>query len=323
MAEISVVVPVYGVEQYIGRCIESILAQTFFDFELILVDDGSTDDSGLICDKYAQTDKRIRVVHQENLGVAVARNRGAKDSTGHFITFIDGDDWVDRMYLECLYKACVENDADIAVMSFDSVIDEKDAVPQRECSFCLLENYEALNKFGVICGTTYRSAVSKLVRAEIVKENPFPINRRWAEDTACIYKWYWAAKKIVEVSGWLYFYYYNQKSVSNLKFDSRYLGELDTFEEMIEFYEREGLDSLHRVYVNRYLETAYRLVCCSIDEKRNDITRIIQKRMRKMLKKYAKRYGLTIDKKTDLYDIVYPNRTRVYRVLLRVFQVKK
>lgn len=104
MPEVSIIVPVYGVERYIGKCIESILDQSFNDLELILVDDGSLDDSGNICDGYAQKDCRVKVIHSPNRGVSHARNLGIESAKGRFISFIDGDDWVDPDYLTLMLK---------------------------------------------------------------------------------------------------------------------------------------------------------------------------------------------------------------------------
>lgn len=108
MPIISIIVPVYKVEKYLHRCIDSILAQTYTDFELILVDDGSPDRSGSICDAYAQQDARIRVIHKENGGVSTARNAGMKEAKGEWITFIDSDDWVDETYLEDFHVEQIE-----------------------------------------------------------------------------------------------------------------------------------------------------------------------------------------------------------------------
>ena len=99
--QISIVVPVYNVEKYLERCIDSILAQTFTDFELLLINDGSKDSSGLICDKYTEKDSRIRVFHKENEGVSRARNLGISNARGRWLCFIDSDDWVDKEYLHC------------------------------------------------------------------------------------------------------------------------------------------------------------------------------------------------------------------------------
>ena len=104
MAEVSIIVPVYQVEKYIRQCIDSILAQTFTDFELILVDDGSKDNSGKICDEYAEKDKRIRVIHKENDGLSGARNKGLDNASGNYFMFVDGDDYISPNMAECLYK---------------------------------------------------------------------------------------------------------------------------------------------------------------------------------------------------------------------------
>lgn len=99
---ISVIVPVYNVEKYLSHCIDSIITQTFTDFELLLVDDGSTDGSGKICDYYAGKDERVKVFHNENKGVSAARNQGLKEAAGDWICFVDSDDWVENDYLQCL-----------------------------------------------------------------------------------------------------------------------------------------------------------------------------------------------------------------------------
>lgn len=102
--QISVIVPVYNVEKYLSRCIESILSQTFTDFELLLIDDGSTDRSGEICDEYAKKDTRIRVFHTKNRGVSAARNLGLDNAKGEWISFVDSDDWVENDYLKSLFN---------------------------------------------------------------------------------------------------------------------------------------------------------------------------------------------------------------------------
>lgn len=123
MSIISVIVPVYNVEQYLRRCIDSILAQTFIDFELILVDDGSQDQSGLICDEYAKMDRRVRVLHTVNGGVSVARNVGLDIICGKYVAFCDSDDYWKRDWLELLYVAMEEKQVD-CVSGSHSVVSE-------------------------------------------------------------------------------------------------------------------------------------------------------------------------------------------------------
>lgn len=121
---ISVVVPVYKVEKYLDECIESIVGQSFQDFELILVDDGSPDRCGEICDEWAARDGRIKVVHKENGGLSEARNTGIERSTGQWLSFVDSDDLLERDMLQTLYTLAVSNDADIACCNYVQIEEE-------------------------------------------------------------------------------------------------------------------------------------------------------------------------------------------------------
>ena len=115
MAElISVIVPVYKVEKFLARCLDSIISQTYENMEIILVDDGSPDSCGSICDEYAQRDARFRVLHKENGGLSDARNCGVEIASGAYIAFIDSDDYIAPNYVEYLYRLLVDNDADIS-----------------------------------------------------------------------------------------------------------------------------------------------------------------------------------------------------------------
>ena len=107
--DISIIVPVYNVEKYLNRCLDSIINQSFINFELILINDGSTDKSGKICDKYAQIDKRVRVIHKKNEGVSLTRNLGINIAKGDYITFIDSDDWIEQDFLKKAIEYIKEN----------------------------------------------------------------------------------------------------------------------------------------------------------------------------------------------------------------------
>ena len=135
---ISVIVPVYKAEKYLGECIDSILSQTYESFELILVDDGSPDNSGKICDEYAEKDKRIRVIHKENGGVSSARNLGLDNANGEYFTFLDADDYFDKNYLEFLYNRLSETNSDFCFGRFigfteNTIIERKYSLPE-ECN---------------------------------------------------------------------------------------------------------------------------------------------------------------------------------------------
>ena len=124
MKKISVIIPVYNVEKYLEKCLNSIINQTYKNLEIILVDDGSLDNSGAICDIYASKDNRIKVIHQENSGVSAAKNNGLKEATGELISFIDSDDTMDINFFDTLYNSLIETDADIALVGY-KVVNEK------------------------------------------------------------------------------------------------------------------------------------------------------------------------------------------------------
>ena len=136
MPKVTVIVPVYNVEQYLRRCIDSILAQTFGDLELILVDDGSADSSGVICDAYAEKDSRVKVIHQKNSGVSAARNTGLDAAEGEYIAFVDSDDHVDPDYLAAL----LQTKADLVICG---AILQKDngEIIKEECDRALSRKY--------------------------------------------------------------------------------------------------------------------------------------------------------------------------------------
>lgn len=144
--KISVIVPVYKVEDYLEKCVNSILDQTYRNLEIILVDDGSPDKCPEICDNLAQKDKRIKVIHKKNGGVSSARNLGIESATGDFITFVDSDDWIDLEMYEELYKKQQENNYDVVFCGFKLIINDK-SIPVIETSkteFCKNNNIEYL-----------------------------------------------------------------------------------------------------------------------------------------------------------------------------------
>ena len=164
--KISVIVPVYNVEQYLPRCIDSILAQTFTDFELLLIDDGSTDNSGKICDEYAKKDTRIRVWHKENGGVSSARNVGLDNARGELISFIDSDDWIDKDYFE-IY---IRQNADIQFQGYKVIDSENNVILSppvqfsnaynQESSYVILHNiFRIKNFFGVIWNKIFQQKI--------------------------------------------------------------------------------------------------------------------------------------------------------------------
>ena len=142
---ISIVVPIYNTEKYLKRCIESILNQTYQNLEVILVNDGSLDKSGQICNEYAKRDKRIKVIHKENTGSAESRNIGIKYATGKLIGFVDSDDYIDKNMYEMLYKDLKKHDAEIAICNIQMVNEKFSKLKEnKEEPIRILDKKEAL-----------------------------------------------------------------------------------------------------------------------------------------------------------------------------------
>ena len=193
--KVSVIIPVYKVEKYLEKCIDSVINQSYSNLEIILVDDGSPDNCGKICDKYAKKDNRIRVIHKTNGGLSDARNNGIKIATGNYIAFIDSDDYVTEDYIEYLLKLIIDNNSDISiVMPYE--VDENYIVKKifkREKIYNYNSN-DAL-KTMLYQKKFETSAWGKLFKKNVVNGIYFPTGKIY-EDIGTIYKYILRAKKI-------------------------------------------------------------------------------------------------------------------------------
>lgn len=214
MTKISVIVPAYNVEKVVGRCVESLLEQTYADFELILVNDGSADRTGEICDFYAMKDQRVRVIHQTNSGVSIARNKGLEIAEGKYVVFVDSDDYVEKDFLQYLYV----NRSDLTICGF---------VAEDERNNCLYYiKYEALSypsKNLIDYVTLYKkrtiySPYGKLFLNSIIESNNlrFPEGINWGEDAMFMadYLQYAEFVKVIENTGYHYVRYDKENTLS-------------------------------------------------------------------------------------------------------------
>lgn len=169
---ISVIIPVYKCEKYLAQCIESVLNQTFQDFELILVDDGSLDSSPQICDEYAQKDVRIQVIHKKNGGVSSARNEGIKVARGEYITFIDSDDYIDAEMFQGLYEKIKLNEGDLIISGLRYIFEETKKqieYPLPDKKFLIQEIDKVYNE--IKSGFGFSAIYAKLYKTEIIRDN--------------------------------------------------------------------------------------------------------------------------------------------------------
>lgn len=227
---ISIIIPVYKVEQYLNECIESVLNQSYKNLEIILIDDGSPDNCGKICDEYAKIDKRIKVVHKENGGLSSARNTGLDIANGEYISFIDSDDYVSKKFIKVLYDLCERNNADIAMCDYirftDKVEDIKTNIEIKR--FTSLEMQENIySREGVKNVVVW----NKLYKKYIYDELRFPAGKI-NEDEFTTYKAFnIAPNDIVVTNEPLYYYRYNENGIMGRTFNEKRLDALEAYRE--------------------------------------------------------------------------------------------
>lgn len=219
---ISVIVPVYNVEEYLNDCIESILRQTCDDFELILVDDGSTDSSGLICDSYSEN-KKIKIIHQRNQGLSAARNTGLQHAEGDYICFIDSDDWVENIYLEQFIQLINNYGADIAVCEFNIVSDNEKAKVNVNAKISITDKEDSIRL--LIQHQEKCSACAKMFRKHILDNFEFPVGRLY-EDLFVMHHIFLQTNKIVWNSAKNYHYRMRNNSIIHQSFNLRLLDKV-------------------------------------------------------------------------------------------------
>lgn len=319
---VSVIVPVYNVEKYLGRCIESILGQTYCDFELILVDDGSTDASGEICDEFALLDKRIKVIHQKNQGQAVARNNALDVAEGEFFAFVDSDDYIHPQMYEKLLENAKKSNAQISVGGYRNVYDHN-CIEQYEVfespitiwkgkdflTHCLIDGVE--KKPWVLWDKIFHRSCFEGVR--------MPQGRIY-EDNAIVYKILYEAKTIVDCKSPYYYYYQNPEGTVNQQFKEKHLDWLLVSQEMIDYFavKRDSvlLDKVNRMYMYA-LEDMYRKVQKGLNNS------YIEKRIKgELLQQYEKekrRYVISIKTHPGLYEILFPKYSHIYWNLQGIF----
>lgn len=212
MAEISIIVPIYNLESCLQQCVDSILKQTFSDFELILVDDGSTDYSSKICDDYAKRDERVHVIHQKNAGVSAARNRGLDEATGKYVMFCDGDDYVSANWVSCLHETILKNPDDFVCcdMAKGQLIDS-DFQPLTS------EDVETVTYFELFQKGLSPYVWNKIYVNQVLKENSirFDEQLKYSEDVKLNVEYCKTCDRIRLVNRGLYFYSDAEESASN------------------------------------------------------------------------------------------------------------
>ena len=312
MPKASVIVPVYNVEKYLEECLDSIMNQTYQDFELILIDDGSEDLSGKICDEYAKKYDNIMVIHQENQGQAAARNNGVKIARAEWVMFVDSDDVIHQDLLKFLFESVMSSNSRMAVANrIKSEVIPKDFF--KNYSFVyktddvdakMLENYfDAKDYF-------YWAPFPSLINKKVLETIPFPEGRIY-EDNAIGCQLLFKAEKISRIPHVMYWYRENPSGTMNLPLTEKKLDYLWALETQIAFFERINSKSMCRKITNELFETTFYYYDYAIKEDNDYLIIVIRKKLKAYLNQYKcyisedKRFS----RKTD--RIICP---KIYRI---------
>ncbi len=237
--EVSVIVPVYNVEQYLNKCVDSILAQTYGGYELLLIDDGSTDASGTLCDRLGEKDGRIRVIHQENEGLGGARNTGIEASLGKWLFFVDSDDYLEPGILESALQAAKQAEAQVVLFPLRSVDEAGNTISEVREPLPAGQALKVREHKDLFLASP--CACSKLYRASLFRDTGvrFP-SRVWYEDIRTTLKLYLKAEKAVYLDEIGYNYLLREGSITNNRQADRNREILDAFEDVLAYFRKVG-----------------------------------------------------------------------------------
>ena len=237
---ISVIVPVYKVEPYLRECVDSIINQTYKNLEIILVDDGSPDNCGAICDEYAAQDSRVRVIHKENGGVSSARNAGIEAATGDYIGFVDSDDWIEKDMFETLLTALVNANADMCICNCADETESGERIPtEYPLSSEILSKREVLKRLIRPGGGVYAGVWNKLYKASILKNHRFMVGRRY-EDELISHHVINECESVVTISDVLYHYIQRGGSFCNSPYSVKNLDQSYALLDRYRFFKENG-----------------------------------------------------------------------------------
>lgn len=315
MPQISVIVPVYNVEKYLNRCIDSILAQSFSEFELILVNDGSTDKSGEICDLYAKNEDRIRVFHQNNQGQAAARNFAVKNSKSNWICFIDSDDMMHPQMLEIMFNVVKETNTQLCMCgAVGGEIPPSNFNKQmREIqSKRIIVNDKSLYDICMKGKARYWIVCAKLIKREIVESVPFTEGRIF-EDNAVVPQWLYMSETVADIEKDLYFYQKNLAGTTQKSFSVQSLDFLWAMEEQILFFDSKKCKRMLTAICSHYLKIAPQYYKKTLYELNNQFeAEKIKKKSKNVIKHYYKLLSLNKNEIYEILQMLYPRAMQVY-----------
>lgn len=255
---VSVIIPAYNAEKYLGFCLDTVIAQTHKNLEIIVINDGSKDNTGKICDEYAEKDSRIRVIHQENHGVAFTRNVGLDKATGEYIAFIDSDDYVKDIYIETLLKTCIEKNCKITICkSFDTDKREMFDLPYSY-------NVRTYDSDFLLHNLSYLSDSNEVVNTMIFHKSVFDNLRFPAgliyEDSYIYFDYIKNAERIAFIDTVLYYYFLSPNSIMRSNFSIKSFDMLAAYERKLEVLKENDCEQSYQIVSRDYLYTVSRMI---------------------------------------------------------------
>ena len=318
MAQISVIVAVYKMPEYLPRCIEGILNQTFRDLELILVDDGSPDNCGSICDSYASKDPRVHVIHKKNEGVCVARNTGLDwvyaNSDSGWIFFHDNDDWIHPQTLERMLRAALDLQADIRICGYQETGGESPAI----CPDTLTPEVWLPKDFYIQRHVNATVCWGKLYSRRVFEGKRYPAGK-YIEDEFLTYRLLFSCQRLAVIPAPLYAYFVNPVGISRKAWVPKRLDAWEAFEQQLQFFREMGDEELVRFRLREYLENAVRyydaaLSAPNVSELKPQL-RWMKKRIRDLIRRCREAQALEFWPDYEMLSRFYPAAMRWQRLL--------
>ncbi|MGP4106328.1 glycosyltransferase family 2 protein [Virgibacillus sp. L01] len=258
--EISIIVPIYNLEHLLQKCVDSILTQTFVDFELILVDDGSTDRSGELCDEYANRDNRVKVIHKKNGGVASSRNAGLEIAAGNYIGFVDNDDYINKYMFERLYNKAIVHSSDIVVCDYKNVDETELLDPETintDYKVQHFNNIEALNYIYINKNKpTFIYPWNKLYKRDLFENIKYEDGNIYDDETVA-HKLLYRSDKITYIHIELYYYVKRKGSMVNSPFHIKKFDRIYALKNREVFFREKKEFELQQKALMHYMETFF------------------------------------------------------------------
>ena len=254
---ISIIIPVYKVEKYLEKCIKSVLDQTYKNLQIILVDDGSPDNCGNICDNYAKIDNRIEVIHKANGGLSEARNVGLKVARGEYIGFVDSDDYVSNEMFENLYNTLISNDVDVSICNFYTVINNKNIIKNADNGVEIYNKLEILKE--ILLDKKIQSyAWNKLYKRELFKDIEYPVGKKF-EDIGTTFYILEKCNKIAVSGSPEYYYITRGDSIVNNNTEGTVIDYISLISDRYDYIDKKykELKKYNDFYITKTLITAY------------------------------------------------------------------